>query len=247
VVKDLITSGYNVTLNQPQGASDTVDFQTGAPQLAASKLARSFKRPIDAASYASDVLGDTQIGLCLEADCPPKGTTTAIGLGPKLEAEIPSIQAAINTMLVAASPDYRGLDTISAPGVAITREVIEALRELPPQERGAFADKLTQEIALARTIDKALAIRNLLLTAITIPEVSAAGPAVTEAQTKIGIINRYIDDLLFDNRVRKEVVSNTASVLLSAYRSYQAQSMGTGNEPNPDKYPLSNGRVPRLP
>jgi integrating conjugative element protein (TIGR03755 family) len=245
VIKDLIASAYNITLNQAQNSSDAIDYQASTPLLAQSKLVRSFKRPIDAATYASDVLGDTQIGLCTEADCPPKGSTTAVGLGPKLEAEIPAVQTTINTMLASPAPDYKALDQISAPGVAISKEVIDAVRELPDVERSIAVDKLSQEIALARTIDKALTIRNLLLTAVTIPEVHATFVAVSEAQTKISVINRYIDDLLYENRVRKELVSSTASVLLDAHRTYQSQSLGTSLSPGQEKFPLSNGKVPK--
>lgn len=243
LLRDLVTSAYNVTMNQSVVGSETTDYQAAAPALAQTKLARAFRRPIDAAQYASDVLGDRLVALCAEADCPVKGTSTGLGLGPKFEAEVPAIQTAITAMVNASRPNYALLDEIEAPGVAIGREVVDALRELPTYERGIATDRLAKEIALARTIDKALAIRNLLLTGITIPEVSAATVAVTEAQGKVSVLNRYIDDLLYENRVRKEVVSNTAAVLLDAYRSVQAQSTATSSTRRQDSAPLVNGRV----
>jgi integrating conjugative element protein (TIGR03755 family) len=242
LVKDLVTAGYNVTMNQPVLTGDTTDYSS-VPAFSTTKLAKAFKHPVDASKYAQDVLGDMQIAVCDDANCPTKGTSTGLGLAPKYEAEIPSIESTINSLVSASAPNYALLDDIGAPGVAIGREVIDALRELPPFERSIAVQRLTKEIALARTIDKALTIRNLLLTSVTLPEVTAATVAVSEAQKKVATLNRFIDDLLFENRVRKEVVSNTASALLQAYRDVQSQSVSTGPQRRVDPALLRDGRV----
>lgn len=245
VVQDLITAGYNSTMNQPVLTAGTTDYfgAPPAPALAQTRLARSFRRPADAARFAIDVLGEMQVALCDTADCPPKGTATGFGLGPKFEAEIPSVETALRELVLNPRPDYATLDQVSAPGVAIGREVVEAMRELPDLERGIALQRVSKEVALARTIDKALAVRNLLLTGITLPEVTAASAATNEAQKKVATLNRYIDDLLFENRVRREVVSDTATALLDAYRQVQAQSMGTGAGRRSDGTTLRDGRV----
>lgn len=245
VVQDLVTAGYNATMNQPVLAAGNTDY-VGAPPvpaLAQTRLARSFRRPQDAARYAIDVVGEMQVALCDTADCAPKGTATGFGLGPKFEAEVPAVEAALTNMVTAARPDYTNLDAASAPGVAMGREVVEALRELPELERNVAVQRLAKEVALARTIDKALVIRNILLTGMTLPEVTAATAATAEAQKKVSILNRYVDDLLFENRVRKEVVSSTAQALLDAYRQVQAQSTSTGAGRRGDGTPVRDGRV----
>lgn len=243
LVNDLVGAAYNVTMNQRVLADPGTDYVNAAPALAQTRLARSFRKPSDASTYAADVLGELQISLCQETDCPAKGTSTGLGLGPKLEAEVPSIETALNALVTANRPDYALLDDVVAPGVAIGREVVDALRELPSFERGIATQRLTREIALARTIDKALVVRNLLLTGLTLPEVTASSTAANEAQKKIATLNRYIDDLLFETRVRKEVVSNTAGALLDAYRAVQTQSAGTGSQRRSDPAALRDGRV----
>lgn len=243
VVRDLVNAGYNVTMNQPALTADRTDYQSASTAFAQTKLAKAFRRPADASQFATDVLGDIQVATCDDAQCPPKGTATGLGLSPKFEAEIPTIEATLNTLIAAPAPNYALLDDISAPGVALGREVIDALRELPPGDRSIAAQRLTKEIALARTIDKALTVRNLLLTSITLPEVTAATVAVDQAQKKVATLNRYIDDLLFENRVRKEIVSNTATALLEAYRDVQSQSVGNGSQRRADPLPLRDGRV----
>src|SRR5207245_7340639 len=104
---------------------------------------KAFKHPADASKYAQDVLGDMQIAVCDDANCPAKGTNTGLGLSPKYEAEIPAIESAINSLVSSSAPNYALLDDIGAPGVAIGREVIDALRELPPCERSIAVPRLT--------------------------------------------------------------------------------------------------------
>jgi len=49
--------------------------------------------------------------------------------------------------------------------------------------------------------------------------------------------------LMFESRVRKEMVSNTASALLDAYRSTRTQSTANGTQSLVDPKPLTDGRV----
>ena len=240
VIRDLVTAGFNTTMGLPALTSDTVTYTSTGPT--GTKLARSFPRAIDASQYATDVLGDLEIATCSETSCPAKGSKTGLGLLPKFEAEQAPAMTQLNTLLSSNVPKFNDLDTASAPGVAISREVVDALREMPQGERSIAASRLAREVALARTIDKALTVRNLLLTGMTLPD--AKMPiAPYEAIKKIDELNRYIDDLLFESRVRKEIVSNSASALLDAYRSTRSQSTANGTQSMVDPKPLTDGRV----
>jgi integrating conjugative element protein (TIGR03755 family) len=242
LVRDLVTAAYNATMiNTPVG-SETTDY-SASPALSQTRLARAFPRPIDAAQFTVDVLGDRVIATCSDADCPAKGSSTGVGLAPKYEAEVPTVQTALQGLITALRPNYSNLSQLDAPGVAVTREVIDALREMPEGIRTIATDRLSKEIALARTIDKALAVRNLLLTGLTLPEVVAANVGAKEAEDKIAVLNRYIDDLLFENRVRREIVSNTSEALLDAYKGIRAESLANGAGRRPDAAPVINGRV----
>lgn len=240
VIKDLVTAGFNTTMSQPVTASDTVTYSsTGGT---GTKLARTFPRAMDASAYATDVLGDMVIATCSEPSCPAKGTVTGLGLLPKYEAEqVPAAQQ-IKTLLAAAVPNYQSLDDASAPGVAITRELVDAMREMPDSEQRIVSGRLSREIAVARTIDKALTVRTLLLTGMSHPEAGRENAQV-EAKKKVDLLNRYIDDLLFESRVRREIVSNTAEAVLDSYRSTKSQSVVNGKQSASDAKPLSDGRV----
>ena len=242
VIKDVVEAGYNVTLNQPANTDASFEY-TNVTSTSASKLVKAFGRPMDASKWATDVLGDMIVSLCSDVDCHRKGTATGSGLGPKYDAEVPAVKNVLTSLVNANRPNYGQLDQISAPGVAISRDVLDALRELPPYERGIASDRLAKEIALARTIDKALAIRDVLLSGTTVPEVSANGPSVDLVRKKVAELNRYIDDLLFETRVRKETVASTAETLLQAYRQIQSESAATSLRRQPDAKPLRDGRV----
>ena len=55
--------------------------------------------------------------------------------------------------------------------------------------------------------------------------------------------NRLIDDLLFDARARREVVSQTAGTVIEAYRADQAASTAVAPAGRADPHPLSGGKA----
>ena len=61
-------------------------------------------------------------------------------------------------------PTRRNLDKVTAPGVAITRQIIESIRDMPATERPMIVSRLVAEVSTARTVEKALYARRLLLT-----------------------------------------------------------------------------------
>ncbi len=240
VIKDLTVAGYNLTMSAPVLSPESTVYSSAGPT--SSKLGRTFARPIDAANFATDVLGDLQIATCTEASCPAKGASTGLGLLPKFEAEQAPAQTQMDALLASGVPNYAALANASAPGVSLTRELVDALKEMPPIDQALASGRLVREVALARTIDRALTVRNLLLTGMTLPEAQIP-VAQTEARKKIEELNRYIDDLMFESRVRKEIVSNTAEAVLDSYRATRSLSTAAGAQSTLDSKPLTNGRV----
>lgn len=237
-INDMAVAGYNVTMNQPVTSSNTLNYTNS--QLPLSKV---FPKPQDAADFATSVLGDLSVATCDGPSCPNKGAQAGTGLKPKYEAEIPAAQTQLNTVLTTSNPTYSNLDALSAPGVSVTTDVVRAIRELPPDMQAIAAQRLAKEIALARTIDKALIVRNLLITGLTLPEPQKFEPAKDDTEKRIAALNRYIDDLLFETRVRREVVSETSQALLQTYSATRAISTATGTQRAPDTSVMSDGRV----
>ena len=126
---------------------------------------------------------------------------------------------------------------------AWARQVIEAIREMPATEQSLIVGRLVSEISTARTIEKALFARRLLLSGRQVPEVYATAIAREHADTSIAELDREIDNLLFETRVRREVVSDTVVTLLQRAAARRQASLSVPSVPTIDPQPLKNGRV----
>jgi hypothetical protein len=102
---------------------------------------------------------------------------------------------------------------------------------------------LVAEISTARTVEKALYARRLLLTGRQVPEVYATEVARKHADASIAELDEEIDSLLFETRVRREVVSDTVTVLLRRAAARRQSSLNVLQTPPIDPKPLINGRV----
>jgi integrating conjugative element protein (TIGR03755 family) len=235
IVSDTVTASYNLTMMQPTTTSPSATYS-------GSRLAKAFPTAASAATYATDFVGDLEVASCADGGCPPKGTKTSVGLERKVEDEIPIVKAQLATLLAATVPTTTDLDAASAPGVLVTRDLVDALRALPKPEQAIAVDRLGQEVALARTVDRALLVRQMLTTGQTIPE-ALPDQVAGDLQTKIAEVNRAIDDMLYGIRVRREVVSTSANTLLSAYRAAKAASAANAPIVPNESRPLIDGQV----
>jgi hypothetical protein len=115
---------------------------------------------------------------------------------------------------------------------------------MPASEQSLIMGRLVSEISTARTVEKALFARRLLLTGRQVPEVYATEVAREHADASIAELDKEIENLLFETRVRKEVVSDTVSLLLQRAAARRQASLNTPAVPTIDPRPLRNGRVP---
>lgn len=233
---DIVQAGYNVNLNRPVTAVGPV------PAVAGGRLSEIWPTPADARSWVVDVVGENLVTTC---DACRKDSIPGTGLAPKLHAEAAAVTADLQALVAGASPPtLANLDQVTAPGVAITRQVVEAVREMPATEQGLVIGRLVAEISTARTVEKALYARRLLLSGRQVPEVYATEVAREHADRAIAELDRETESLLFETRVRKEVVSDTVAVLLQRAAARRQAALNVPEVPTLDPRPLSGGRVP---
>lgn len=233
---DIVKAGYNINMNRPVTAAGPV------PPASATRLSEVWATPADARDWVVDVVGENIVTTC---DTCRKDSIPGTGLLPKLYQESSGVTVEIQNLVSGATPPtLANLDNITAPGVAITRQVIEAIREMPVSEQSLIMGRLVSEISTARTVEKALFARRLLLTGRQVPEVYATEVAREHADTSIAELDKEIENLLFETRVRKEVVSDTVSMLLQRAAARRQSSLNAPTVPTLDPRPLSNGRVP---
>ena len=235
-IRDITAAGWNTTLGRPPGSNAPYTPPLIGPEV---RLATLFPTPTSAADYAVDVLGDAVIRTC--DGCPKRGIP-GNGLNVKYEAH----RQAVATDLVAlvggtGVPANADLQDVSAPGVAVSAKVIGTLRELPADEAGVFAGRLASEVAIARTIEEAFAIRRLLISGKRVPEVMSTKPAMDVAVSAVNELEQEIESFLFEQRVSKEIASNTAAGVVARRNQLDARSQQTLRQGRPEQSPLEEG------
>lgn len=241
-VRDLSIAGYNVTLNRQPAASG------GGP--ADSRMGAAFASSEALATFTTKVLGDQQIYLCEGiANCPAAtSTSTATGLGPLLDEEINVVRPKLDAIVSSGyAPSSAALAEIGAPGITVNAQVIQALRSMPPENRTLATSRLAAELGMQRVVDKALIARNALITGLSLPEVTAAGRVTVAMQDKVARMTQYIEDLMFEHRVRKEITSNSALAILEAGTQRDGQASRVAPAGRVDPAPVDGGRVKTTP
>ncbi|MEZ5489090.1 MAG: integrating conjugative element protein [Gammaproteobacteria bacterium] len=232
---DIVEAGYNINMNR--ALTDT----TPVPVTSATRLSEIWPSPADARDWTVDVVGENIVTTC---DTCRKDSIPGTGLLPKLYQESATVTTEIQNLVSGATPPtLDNLEQITAPGVAITRQVIESIREMPVSEQSLIMGRLVSEISTARTVEKALFARRLLLSGRQVPEVYATEVAREHADNSIAELDKEIENLLFETRVRKEVVSDTVTTLLERAAARRQSSLTVPEVPTLDPNPLRDGRV----
>jgi len=231
VVGDTVKAGYNVTLNRNPNAD-------GSPSgdAADTPLAKTWADPEAARAWAVKVLGELRVRTC--EDCAPSGIPGAGALPEHDQTRIALEEHLRKLVDGTLPPTLDQLEPVSASGTGITRSVIEALQDLPKVDQAIFVGKLAGEISQAQLIDKLLLLRRLLLAGRQVPEIAAAQPAQRDIDRKLAELDREIENLVFDTRLRKEVVSDTAAMLLRIYQDRNRESLAIPVLPYVDPHPL---------
>jgi integrating conjugative element protein (TIGR03755 family) len=246
-INDLTIAGYQILCNTVPSLN-TANSST-CPSTAL--ISQIFATPQAMATWSTQVLGDRIIYTCSQSDsgCPQQSATTsnagttASGLGPKLQDEINAITPILQQVLADPSQSAQ-LAQISTPGFAISGQLIESIRRMPADEQPDVLTRFANELAMHRVVNKALAVRSALLAGLSIPEAAKAAQTQKDVQEQIDHLTHYLDDLLYEWRIRKEMTSVTATTVMreSAYQD----SLGVlQRQATPaDTAPLINGAVP---
>ncbi len=224
-IRDLAVAGYNVTLNKSANSLATANY--GSSSLASTRLVQAFQTPEALAKWSTEVLGDQKIYLCTQdSSCPtPTSTVTATGLSPKFETELDGVLPSMRNLAEAKSNSHADLAKVSAPGMAVSPQLVDAMRKLPPDVRSVAVNRLSQELAMHKVIDKALIARNTLISGMSLPQATASNEINRQAQDKVDRLTQYINDLMFEFRIRKEMTGDTALAIMN--NSLAAGSVST--------------------
>lgn len=230
VLSEVAGAGLNILSNRPP--ETTTDLPADAP------LTQHFDGPDDVAEWVFGVLGDLEITVC---DGCAKGSIPGRGLLPYIEQQTDNIVTNLIAIVTDAQrPTRENLAAVSAPGVFVTNQVIEAIRNQPSAQRRIVIQKLAQEIAESRAMEEAMIVRRFLLTGKKDGDVSAVKMAVEEIEKALKELDSEIQNVIFEKRVRNSLVADTVvEVLKQDYA--QRQSALTA----PPKMPTDARRIER--
>ena len=131
---------------------------------------------------------------------------------------IPKLESLVN-----AKPplSIEKLKEVSAPGVMLNTAVIQAMKQKPPITQAIVIHKLAQEVATAKLVDKTLLAREILQEGSQVPAIYANQAAQATIRQALQRLDKAMDQLLFNAKVRKTFVSETAAQLLQMNHTEQ--------------------------
>ena len=235
LTKDITSAGFNVQMNR---APNTQGSVTSDPDQ---RLTLVWNDPREAADWLVDVVGEHKVSTCEGCE---KSTIPGSGLGPVLETEASNLATILESIVAGGQPPtLSNLARVSAPGIAITRDVIDSINTLPITEQQIVVDRLVAEIAVARTVEKAFLARRLMKSGSSIPEVQANPVAREHVDEVVRELDSEINRLAFEAQIRKDLVSNTVTNLLKRHESRERSSLSVPERDRRDPHPLIDGRV----
>ena len=224
VIGDVARAGANLLMGR--AADDTSAFS--APTSGggvAPRLPELWSTPDEVAAWLTTVVGERVIRTYEGGE---RQSTPGKGLLPFVAAQQLDIDAKLKDLIAGVTtPTPSNLDEVAAPGPGLTKELIDAFRwKLSASEQAIYGAKLAGEVSLSRVLERALLARRVLLAGRAEPNVAQNGPALSQLETSVAELETEIDNLLFEHRTRREVVSHTSAAVLGVARLRANESRG---------------------
>lgn len=186
--------------------------------------------PEAASEWTRSVIGDDDLQTC--ENCEQRQSQAGTGLMRELEREQEEVfQRLADLVNGSASPTPENLRNVSAgDGLAVSRGVIESLRHDP--QSSFLIHRLASEMALARTLTKAIWARRILLAGSSDPGIANNEPGMSALDRRLAALDRDIDSLQSEMEIRKALASSAAGIALDRANNRAAgSSQGEGSRP----------------
>lgn len=226
LVTDVVSAGYAT-------AATTAGVYSGTPVTAAhthtetaigggaatvdDHLQTLFPSSADAATFANQVIGEQTISFC---DTCTGSTMPGVGLKPTYLDEKEKLTLSWNTLLTThpthtTYPTIAEFDAVSSVKIRITKRLYSSLLSMDTtQDRDLFINRLISDVAVDRTVEKALALRQFLKSGYATPQVQAIPQAQADVKVYIDQIKHEIDDFQWEIETQNKMAAKTSSALL---------------------------------
>lgn len=209
LVGDTAKAGYNQLINRnPGNTSSAVAACAGAA------ICEEWEAPQFFADWLVEVLGEEKIRTC--KNCDKVRTQPGKGLSAQVKEEWETIMINIDLLVLSGMPPTADelREVSGGPGMLISRRVIEAIREEKVEDQAILISRLASEMALARTMERAMIARRALLAGMKEPNIASTGIAPERLEGYLKELEQEVDNLLFEMDIRQRVATNTTSHLL---------------------------------
>lgn len=190
-----------------------------------------WQSPEEAAEWTQTVIGEQSIRTC--DGCERSETQAGSGLVRELEREQQEVYGLLLGLVDGSEPlTPDNLRQVSAgDGLTVSRGVIESLRSDP--EASLLIHRLSGEMALARTLTKALWARRLLLAGSSDPGIADNEQGMSALDRKLVALDRDIESLRSEMEIRQALGNSAAGIALErASRRSQGASQGETFRPD---------------
>ena len=232
---DLVKAGYNI-LNKQSATSDAAVSSSACN----GSLCQKYKTSTEAAEAVVKVLGDRAIRTCAKGtDCgsggvenEPGTSTPGEGFSPMLDTSTQeNLEILVKLVNGNLAPNATNLGTLKTGDLAVTRGVIQALKDDP--DNGALVQRLAGELAMADTITTALAMRRMLMVGQSEPSVAAQELIVAESDRRLEFLDREIQALKNEMEIRKSISNNSILVAITRQEAREVDnSLRQNNQQN---------------
>lgn len=234
VISDTVKAGYNAMLNRDLTSDDPAPSNSG--------LSNQFASPKDAVNWITNVLGDQTITTCTDSSCTnSQGGLAGRGLLPwatvctsQNQADcVDTIRTKLQNLVSGQTPATKdNLMAISANDLVISPQVISTLKGMDSSQQGIYTNKLAQEVAMQRLMDKAFTARDILQTGSQVPVIATNRPAQELLKQATAQLDSNIHGVSFESQIRKQMMSDTVASLLDYSNAQQQQAFDVGKVTN---------------
>lgn len=238
VIEDTAIAGFNSILGRGESELGTV-----AQRFSNEQIVKHWVKPSECAKWIVSVVGDQNIKTTMGKAS--NSSQPGFGLLPEhdkyTKAVVGNLTRLVRNHVV---PSTERLEEVSAPGVEVTLDVIQALQEKDTRMQAMLVRKIARDVSMAICIEKAYLAKRVLNAGSNVPNIRKIEPAQIEIKRAIKQIDSEISDLVTMVRLKKETVSSTLNHLLENRNQEQARAVSLAGESLSDGvHSLENGAI----
>ncbi|MBL4262800.1 integrating conjugative element protein [Vibrio fluvialis] len=213
VERDVVRAGYNSLAGRT--ATDTSSLKQND---ATPGFSRYWKTPGEAEDWITMVIGETEVRTC--SSCNRFSTKAGKGVYAYLDDQQTKTKTAILTLVKSNKPVFTSeeLGKVSAPGMPVTQQVIEALKSENIYQ-DSLAEKLAEEVATTNVVEQLIAARQILIAGKRDAYVSDNKQAVEIIDERTRLIQEEMELIKQDIELRNATKQSVALMLLNRQSS----------------------------